>query len=117
MPQCRNSHTPPPTILSLQPAPLCAHISQLPLQLIHLGLGFAQLVLIGAAQLFSIGLHATSKAYMRQGSAQRAPSQEGLSDCTAWDLTALLSKSLVHTVQVGRAWQSFYIPTKLTVAF
>jgi len=34
-----------------------------------------------------------------------------------WDLTALLSKSLVHTVQVGGAWQSSHISAKLTVAF
>lgn len=54
----------PRTVLGLQPAPLGVHVHQLPLQLVHFDLGLVQLVLVGAAQLLSIGLQAPSTAWL-----------------------------------------------------
>lgn len=91
MPQCQGS-SPPHTVLSLEPAPLRAHIGQLALQLLHLGLGLVQLVLIGAAQLLGVGLHTPSKARVRPSCASGllCLAREGSATVSPWDLTALL---------------------------
>lgn len=89
----------PRTVLGLQPAPLGVHVNQLPLQLLHFGLGLVQLVLVGAAQLLSIGLQAPSTAWLSSALAtdHRPPTLGS---------PALLSVSDGHTRQRAGACQS-----------